>query len=192
MEMEKPYPGHAQVDETPDEIVITIPAKRKRYIILFMTAWLGAWLLGEVFVLGTVFGGYDGSGGEFVSLFMLVWLTIWTFAGLFVIRILIWMFVGKEVISISRKELRIHRKGQLLSKPKLYDTSQVKSLDVNSNGGIPVILREIYSNNLLNTGNSGALKFDYGLKTVHFADGIDEAEAKFLLKKIEAKNWLVN
>ncbi len=190
MATEKPYPGRAQVVETPDEIVITIPARRKWYLILFLTAWLGAWLLGEVFALGTVLGGYHGSGGEFVSLFLLVWLTIWTVGGVHVIRRLVWMLAGREIISISQTEFRIHRQGQLFSNPKVYDVKEVKRLLVNSTGGIHPFFREFHSSGFWNMGNNGMLKFDYGLKTVHLAGGIDEAEARHLLERIEAKKLL--
>jgi hypothetical protein len=36
--------------------------------------------------------------------------------------------------------------------------------------------------------SGGRIAFDYGAKTVRFGIGLDEAEAKFLIKDIEKKN----
>jgi len=37
---------------------------------------------------------------------------------------------------------------------------------------------------------SGTIRFDYGLQTVKFAAGIDEAEAKFIVDKLKERHLL--
>jgi hypothetical protein len=41
-------------------------------------------------------------------------------------------------------------------------------------------------------GTGGTIRFDYGLQTVKFAAGMDEAEAKYLLNKLKERHLLVN
>ncbi len=38
----------------------------------------------------------------------------------------------------------------------------------------------------------GKLKFDYGLKTIKFGNGIDEAEAKHLIDEIKRRGYYKN
>lgn len=38
--------------------------------------------------------------------------------------------------------------------------------------------------------NTGTLRFDYGLKTVRFGGGIDEAEANFIINKLKEKKFI--
>lgn len=41
-----------------------------------------------------------------------------------------------------------------------------------------------------NIGSLGTIAFDYGMKTVKFADGIDEAEGKHILNVLKEKRIL--
>ncbi|MBK7939818.1 MAG: hypothetical protein IPJ82_23280 [Lewinellaceae bacterium] len=40
--------------------------------------------------------------------------------------------------------------------------------------------------------NTGMIRFDYGLKTIHIANGIDEAEAKFILERLKSKRLITD
>ncbi len=186
--MEKPYSGRAHINESTREFTIEIPSRKNWLIIIFMTAWLGAWLIGELSALGIVAGILSGNEQDLASLFVLFWLAAWTIAGFFIIRTLVWMIAGKEIISFSNTELKIHKKAMLLSKVKTYDIKEVKDFAVIPNTSTDNIFGGIDGLKFWNMGNQGSLKFDYGLKTVKLAMGIDEAEAKSLLDKIQSKN----
>lgn len=186
--MEKPYKGRAKINETINEFIIEVPSKKNWFIIIFTTAWLYMWLVGEVVAIGILTGMFGDNDGGFATPFLLFWLTGWTVGGFFEIRILIWMIAGKEIISFSNTELRIHKRAMLLSKPKIYDIKKVKNLAVNPNTGN--FLTNLYGINFWNPGSQGNFKFNYDHKTVKMANGIDEAEAKYLLEKIQTKNLL--
>ena len=184
--MERPYAGRAVVTETIRGVVIEIPVKRNWFVILFFCAWLGGWLLGELFALSTVLG-IDASFSNPATLFMIVWLVAWSVGGLFAIRIVIWMIMGKEIISFEDGVLKVERKGALFSSPKQFDMREVKNFSVNTVSEVDMFMGFSPKKRFLSIGDSGALKFDYGLKTIRVASGIDEAEAKYLLNMLISK-----
>ena len=188
--MEKPYSGRAVLQESIRDLVIEIPSKKNWFVIIFMVGWLGGWLLGEIAALGFLIGVFVGDEQVFASFFIFFWLIAWTAGGFFAMRAVFWMISGKEIISFRSTELMVQKKGMLLSKPKTYDLNEVKNFSVNANSGIDTIFGNIDRTNPWNTGNQGMFKFDYGLKTIRFGNGIDEAEARFLLEKIRSKKLL--
>ena len=75
-------------------------------------------------------------------------------------------------------------------KPKIYDLNEVKNVRIQDDniefGGLFGGRR----NNFSPFNSGGTIKFDYGLHTVKFAGGIDEAEAKFIVEKLKEKHFL--
>lgn len=187
--MERPYNGQAILNYTFNELEIIIPTKKNWFLIIFLGAWLGGWTIGEFFAIGTL-TGFMGGGIGFANFFMLFWLCGWSVGGFFAIKTFIWNLTGKEIITFGQGQLTISKKGSLLSKPKTYDLNHVKKLRAKEE-------ENIYGgfwggrNNFggMNSSN-GTMKFDYGLQTVKFASGIDEAEANFILEKLKAKKLI--
>jgi hypothetical protein len=180
--MEKPYSGRATIIDSISGIEITIPAKRNWFILVFLGGWLGGWFCAEVFVIGMVTGFLtDNPAG----LFVLFWLIGWTAGGVYTIRTFLWMIAGKESILIERGQLTIDKKGALFVKAKTYDLNEVKNIRVagNDNKGA----WGYQQNNWMSLGTNGTIKFDYGLKTIRMADGIDEAEASYLIARLREK-----
>jgi hypothetical protein len=188
--MERPYSGRALINETIQGLSIEIPAKRNWFAIIFLTAWLGGWLIGELFALGFLISGIIGKiGDSFGSLFILFWLIGWTVGGFFAIRSWLWMVAGKEILSFESNELRIEKKAALLYSPKIYDLTEVKNFALNPNTNSDNLFG-MSSKDVWNLSNNGIFKFDYGLKTIKIANGLDEAEGRFILEKIKAKNLI--
>jgi hypothetical protein len=185
--MERPYTGRATIQDNFTDLQIIIPAKRNWFIIIFIGGWLGGWLMGEIFALGAVTGLL---GGNLVGLFILFWLIVWTVGGFFAFRTFLWNLKGKEVITVGQGRLTIDKKGALLFKPKVYDLNEVSSIRVQDDnfgfGGLFSGGRNDFG--ALNLG--GTIRFDYGLQTVKFASGIDEAEAKFIVDKLKERHLL--
>jgi hypothetical protein len=188
--MERPYKGRAIIQDNITDLQIIIPAKRNWFIILFIGAWLGGWLFGEIFALGSVAGFFIGRSPA--GLFILFWLIGWTVGGFFAFRMFLWNLSGKEIITIGQDRLTIDKSGALLFKAKIYDLNEVKNIraqDDNLGGGGPFGVRSS-GFGVFNTG--GTIRFDYGLQTVKFAGGIDEAEAKFILDKLRERHLLTD
>lgn len=182
--MEIPYTGSAIIDEAFGGTIVTIPAKKNYFIGIFLCFWLCGWCAGEVFALTTI-----AHGGP-MSLFLLVWLAGWTAGGFFVLRTIIWNFAGKEIITLKQGVLGIKQKNLLFSKPKDYDLREVKRLRVRDD--------EPYGNsvfgqrNSFNINKNGTILFDYGMKTVRFGSGLDEAEASKILDRLKSKRLLTD
>lgn len=184
--MEVPSKGRAKIYEDINRLEITIPSARIWIAIIFLTFWMGGWLFGEVTVIGIL---WKQDTPLFANAFLLFWLLGWTLGGAFVIFVIANMVAGKEVISLERGELRIFRGVFGIGRKKTYDCGEIKNLQLNpelQNSPMVSQVRSIYRL------NSGTLKFDYGMKTIKFAAGIDEAEARFLFKKIAADRNIHN
>lgn len=188
--MERPYQGRAKVHDNLDELIIEVPSKKNWLIIAFMTFWLCGWLLGELTVISILTGSYFESDTGTSSAFLIIWLIGWTIGGFFAIRSYRWMIIGKELITFTKTELHVQKRGLLFSNPKSYDIKEVKYFIVNPNQA-HALYGSLQTLNWLNPQTHGSFKFDYGLKTIQFAQGLDEAEAKYLLSKIESKEFLL-
>lgn len=183
--MELPYSGRAIIDENFDGIAITIPTKKNWAIVLFLGFWLFAWCFGEFFAIRELTGG--GSGAP--DLFLFVWLGGWTIGGFFAFRALCWMVIGKEIITIGQGALTIDKRGALFYRSKTYDLREAKNFraieDRASLGVFGSRRGSIY-----NLDKNGTIRFDYGMQTIKFGDGLDEAEANFILQKLRNKKLI--
>jgi len=188
--MERPYNGHATFNETYNGLEVIIPTKKNWFIIIFLGAWLGGWTMGELLVISSLTGFLGGQMG-FGNLFLLFWLCGWTTGGFFAFKTFLWNLKGKEVINFGQGYLSIEKKGMLFSKPKTYDLKEMKKIRVqedNNDNGFWGGQR----NNFGTFNSNGTLRFDYGLQTVKFASGIDEAEANYILNKLKASRILTD
>lgn len=185
--MERPYKGRAILQDNFTELQITIPAKRNWFIIVFLGAWLGGWLMGELFVSGFLIRGLTGSPAGF---FVLFWLIAWTTGGFFAFRFFLWNLTGREVITIGQGMLTIEKRGALLVKPKTYDLSEVKDIRAQEDNSDYSASWGARRNGFGSFYAGGTLRFDYGLQTVKFAGGLDEAEAKYILEKLKERHLL--
>ena len=185
--MEKPYAGKAKIKEGINNLIIEIPPKRNYFIIAFLSFWLCGWLMGELFALGALTGLFNEMGGA--GMFLFVWLAGWTLGGLFAIRTWLYMVAGKEVLTFERGILHVTKKMALFHKPKTYSLKDAENFAVNTADSA----NDFWSgrqNQLFNLGSFGTLKFDYGLKTIKIAGGIDEAEGRYILKKLIDKGFV--
>ncbi|WP_259065562.1 hypothetical protein HDF24_02130 [Mucilaginibacter sp. X4EP1] len=184
--MEIPYPGKAIIDERFDGIEITVPPKKNTFQIAFLSIWLCAWFAGEIFVLPSLLAG--GNSG-FPMPFAILWIAGWTVGGLFAIRTWLWNVIGKEIITIGQGTLVIQKKWALLYKPKTYDLAEAKNFRAEE---------EIINTNIVGADRSnpwklddkGTIKFDYGMKTIKFGDGLYEAEANAIIEKLRSKKLI--
>ncbi len=183
--MEKPYAGKATLEESFNQTIITIPAQRNIFAAIFLCIWLCAWAGGEVMAIGMgVFAGGVISG------FMLFWLAGWTVGGVFAVRALVWIVSGKEIITVGQGEVTIAKKNLLFFKPKTYSLNEAKKFRVRDDAANAGYYGR--QNNVGGFPNTGTIQFDYGMKTIKFATGVDEAEASYLLQKLKDKHLLTD
>jgi hypothetical protein len=202
--MERPYSGRAKIYDSIKEFKIEMTVKKNWLVIIFLTGWLGGWLVGELFALGYVFsnilgfafGGLDenSNGGRitlvFGFFFVLFWLIAWSVGGFFAIRSWLWMISGKEILTFDSNELKIEKKGIFQTSLKIYDLREIRNFQLNPISNNNSLYGKYPKRDIWNLGGDGVLKFDYGFKTIKFGSEIDEAEGRYLLEVIRSKEFI--
>lgn len=185
--IKKPYTGRAKVNFDGIRLSIKIPSKKNWSIILFSLVWIGGWFIGESYAINELLSG-DNTG---VDSFLLFWLVGWTIGGLFVIAILLWSLFGQETIVIERRIFSVS-KGIMdigLFK-KNYDLKSIRNLELNPEpDGTNSFFGQKKKMGALWGITGGKLRFDYGMKTIKFGMGIDEAEARHLIDEIKKRGF---
>ena len=184
--MEAPYGGRASIIENFDGIEIVVPATRNTFVIIFFAIWLCMWAVGEFSTLNTFITGSNPSR----DLFSIVWLCGWTLGGLIAFRALFWTIAGKEIIKVGQGALTIDKRGALFYKAKTYDLKEARNFRAWQEYVPRGPFGNTRSNNAFNLGSNGTIRFDYGMQTIKFADGLDEAEANFILQKLRDRKYI--
>lgn len=175
----EPLPGRYQVKDLGHELLISIPSAKNVFLTLFMGFWLVGWAVGEVSAVTALLNGsLNGS-----TLFLVAWLGVWTVGGAFALYGFIWQLVGKEKIVVSHEAVSISKDILGFTLPKIYASDHLKDLRVSPFTPQPFVLSWYRSNNIWGIG-PGIVAFDYGSRTVNFGSGLDEAEAKEIIKLI--------
>ena len=183
--METPFNGRAVLSDTFNEFIITIPSKKNWFIVIYMCVFLCFWFIGVIFAFVMIFSS-NNDKSIFPQLLPTIWLLGWTLGGFQGIKRLIWIILGKEIITFSVGQFSINRSGALLEKTKTYNLNEAKDFRIHIIEDFITIGR----GRRKSLRDEGVIHFDYGLKTLKFAIAIDEAEAKFLLAKLKAKGFL--
>ncbi|RVU01799.1 hypothetical protein EOD41_07525 [Mucilaginibacter limnophilus] len=184
--MELPYNGRAVIETTPGYAEISIPPKRNYFFLFIFGFWFTGWAIGGIIMLVSfIFSTPDDLPFPLFIIFPL----FWAVPGFFVGRVLWWFIAGKEVISVQKDSLNIAKKGMLFNKPKSYYITECKSFRVSDNP-INQLFPFGFKPLFFGGTSSGTIVFDYGMQTIKFADGIDEAEGKHILKLLKEKGFL--
>jgi hypothetical protein len=169
----------ASVFDTPEGLVINIPAAKSWLIILFIGFWLCAWAFGEVSVIHQLATGKANGTG----LFLIGWLGMWTAGGCFFISLWLWSMAGHEIVSLTPISLAIRRDILGFGRSREYDLPSVKNLRIDNTS----INRGYNGGFSLPTPFGGKIAFDYGAKTFRFGAGVDEAEASHLIELLKSR-----
>ena len=180
--IEKPSVGRAIIKQTFNGLVIEIPSKKNWFVILFLLAWMGGWVMGELFAINSLF---DAGSPINVNLFLLFWVVGWTIGGAFAIYVMLWQLFGKEIINLDKGVLSIENSIKGIGRKKQFDVKAIKSIDLSMESDM---MHEGNYNYSLRGFSGGRIKFDYGMKTIKFAKGIDEAEAKMIIEKLKSNS----
>jgi hypothetical protein len=192
MPIKPPAPRHF-VENLAHSVRVTLPGKKG----LFKIVWFCIWLLGWLYMTGSViiflavmmggatglFGVYSpdatsNSGFLIVIACLIPFLIALLGMGGIVIYSLLLQIVGKEIIEANSQTLTITKQIFGWKNFKEYATEAISDLRVNTQqlSSIPPIAS---IQKLL--GQDGMIAFDYGAKTFRFGLEIDEAEAKQII-----------
>ena len=163
-----------------DQLSIRIPSRKHWFHIPFLSVWLVFWFGAWSSTAASLFSGPFGLDG-----FLLVWLIGWTIGGIYAMTTLFWMLFGRDDVEITYKQFRIRRQVFGLGHTKTFDTLSISDLRVMQYPPPRSFWNSTYQNSSTVWKLDGPITFDYGARTYHFGDGVDEAEAKQIVAHIQ-------
>jgi len=153
------------VSEDAGALRISVPMKRSWFVILFLVLWLGGWAI-----------GWRETAKQLISKpvqpFLLFWIAGWTLGGIWAAIWCLRMLMGRDILTLSGDSLVIRKQVLVFGWAKQYSRSQIRDLRFQP---------ELQQGR---AHQSSRIAFDYGAKTITFADGLDEAEANQILSRI--------
>ena len=185
-------PRHVTTD-LGDSLRITLPSRKNWLAILPAAFFVAVWSVVEVVAIGFIARGLFSLINSqplpallaqlaFPGVFVVLWFSIWTFGGLTAVVTLLWSFAGREVIDINPLAIRLSRRLPGWGRSREYLSEHVKDLRVSGQVMPDWYLRR----SAWPAATTGQLAFDYGARTIRFADA-DEAEAKMILAEIQQR-----
>jgi hypothetical protein len=152
---------------TMDGEVLTIPAVRQVFLMLFLSVWFAGWTIGGISAMVALSMTHEP--------FLMFWLVGWALGWFFAATTLGWMFTGKQVLSSKGKDLEVGLQIFGFNRTKLY-----RGEDISQIGLAPVDQWQFRRGPQLPFGlfgGSGAVQFTYGHRSHFLAPGLDQAEA---------------
>ena len=150
--------------------------------LLFLIAWMGGWVFGELSALTAVSKG-EGGG------FLIFWLAGWTVGGVFCATMIF------KLARPSRPERIFLNTLNLLYEPGTQTIAPFSKQDRNSNPfeifrpkkSYKVGKKEIGEIRIDRVGERQRLSFDYGAKRIEVGESLEEPEREWLLAVL--KSW---
>ena len=173
-----PFGRRSTITRTRDGLIITIPAPANIFILLFLTAWLIAWAVAEVFIPWQIVNGEIEVSG-----FILAFLAGWTLFGPLAIYAWLWMVRGKEYVRVTADIIGIRR--------SVWSRGVERQFLVADIFGIRVVDDDAWhfwreEDPPRYSWREGPIAFEYRGETVRFGKGLREKEAHELLDAITA------
>jgi hypothetical protein len=160
----QPFPMRCEVSDLGTDLQISIPPKRS-WAVLFFAVWLTFW----------TYAGIQ-TGHQLLrhfSLFSSVWMIGWAFGEVWATYAILYAMGGREIILANSETLTRRNTLFGLSWPASYLVREMRDLRFQPETGS-------------GKGRRGSrIAFDYGAKTVSFAQDIEEAEAADLIDRIK-------
>lgn len=178
----QPAQARSTVSDEPGGLRIIMPVKRNWFLILFTGFWLCGWAVAESVVPVVLYQQVRAGTLGLESLFLLAWLGCWTVGGGFAIYAWLWNMAGKEVVFLNGMSLIVRREIYGFGRSKEFDLAHLRDLRCSPQGYGPW--------NASSNGwgiSGGNIAFDYGARTYRFGTGLDEAEAKHIVKAIKQR-----
>ncbi len=175
----EPESARYTVEASREGLRASIPARRNWFVVLFLAAWLGGWVFGEVSAASELLSPRDKSPTAFLAF----WLVGWTLGGAFCIFTVLWQLAGREVLTVTPSELTHRLEVFGLGWTRAYRRSEVKNLRATEYSHNPFTNQRAWFPPLGGSGD-GPIAFDYGARTIRLAPALEESEAKMLVREL--------
>ncbi|HEX3409642.1 MAG TPA: hypothetical protein VHS07_05145 [Candidatus Binataceae bacterium] len=182
--------ARADISESPEGLIIRIPAKKNWLVILFLGFWMVGWITGESSAIHQMLRTHTSHGAVMsvqvqsgLSAFMVVWLAGWTMGGIFAAIVWLWNFAGVERIVLGPSTLAVKR--------EIFGIGPLSEYELMSVSDLRISASPYNFNNRMSPFpmmNTGTIAFDYGPKTLRFGMGLDEAEAQQIIERMKTRH----
>lgn len=179
------------VERFPGGVRVVLPSRRRVLSII----WFGLFIPYSLAFVGgilVVFGGVllsaqhsfsswpDNFWGFLISnIFFLIFLSFTLLLSGFSVYQFLWEIKGREIIEISNTKFSISRQLFRWKPTDEYNQKELKDLRAVSLGDMRFNHQIVFWQKIKR--KYGNIAFDYGAKTYHFGEDIDEAEAKMII-----------
>lgn len=174
----EPASARYRVEETESLLRITIPARRAGQWV----SWFGiAWVAGVLTILGSTFERRAGppQAIAFGSLLFVIGLV-----ALFAAAPLVWMYCGREEITIAGRTLLRKLKAGPLRAQRVYALGEARKFSISARNATACSL-QLQPLIPLGVGR-GSIQFELGGETRYLGSALDETEAAHVLARIAA------
>ena len=159
--------GRATVEDLGAGVRIVIPARRHLFVITFLFVWLAIWIIaGSASLVG---GAGEVAGG----------LAILAIGVGYGGGVLAWMLFGREVVEAERGRLLLARGVGPIQRRREFHAASVEDLCALDDS-----MPWWFGFDLFGM-RGGSIAFDYGARTYKFGGGVDRAEAKQIVGRLQ-------
>ncbi len=180
---DKPLTGRSKIHEDAEGLRITLPARKRVFSMIFISAWLCGWAIGWLAAASALVGSSVPIGAG--QAFIFFWLIAWTAGGVMITTHLGWMLCGREHISIDSAGVKLRRVMGPFSRQRSCAAEHISHIRVVEGDMSQIFNQNGYS--LFSGFSKGAIRFDYGHGTLGFGLEMDAGEARQLLDLIRAR-----
>lgn len=149
---------------------IRIPMRRNWFVLLFVAFWICMWTIGGFAAMYELSQHFD--------LFLVVWLAMWALGWCFAAATIGAQIAGSEIIRVAGRDLEISIGVGKLRWRRMYRGDKVRNLRSSDPNpwGFPWRMPAMPFSTRM-----GAIKFDYGARTIAAAASVDEAEGRMIV-----------
>ena len=167
---------------------VRIPFRRNWFALIFLCVWLTFWTMGGIVAGGVLLMslfGQPSAGGQ-ADPFLAVWLIFWAIAWVFAAMNVALQLGGSEILKVEGRDLDISVGVGRWRWRKVYRGDEIRKLrssDPNPMGW-PFGARAM---TFPGFNRAGAIKFDYGARTIRAAGSVDEPEGQMIVEWLRPK-----
>ena len=177
-----PRADRVRIDDDGDTLVLTIPAKRRPWLVRLLILWLIAWVAGLFYTLFGVFTGSHDMGGP---LYVIAWLAGWTLATVFAAVIIHWTLRGVEVITFAPDAITLVWHSPIWPRRIRCDMKDASALLVMDESN--TVFHGKLPTRAWRERSAGTISFMLRGEMYGFGDTLDPEEATRVAKRIEAR-----
>jgi small-conductance mechanosensitive channel len=179
MAIEIPSKGKATLVHHGHELEIRLPIARNIIGLVIIPVWMYFWIQSLVPAIRESVE----SPAKAWDTGSLLWALVGVIIALFFTFQWLWMLLGREVVSVSARSLRIERKLFGIGRTREYAMDRIQNIRVGK-GPVSPFWRS------RGTAVRGTIQFDYEDKVVGFGSGIDDAEGQFLINEMKRLGYV--